>query len=259
MARRAKIRGGRPEEIPRGRLEGRPSRKRKVEDGREGGEDACMRLVKAATGRQGTGSLDTPAEGTSAKREASTARNFPPSARRRKGAAGGGEKDSRETGRPVGSAEVGPAAMPQEGRLAARDYSEERVGLLDAERAETPGQTAGPRTWASIAGGTVGSQGGHLTDAETTGAKQEERNEAAPSHESAQVDGTHMAYGKGHRVVRTGSIAWCVRCGAHAEARVGVAMSRECTLVLEGEKSGRAYRRSLLLRGMHPISKKKLQ
>ena len=219
-----------------------------------------MRLGRAATGRQGSGSLDTPAEGSSAKREASTARNFPPSTRRRKGAAGGGgENDSRGTGRPVGSAEVGPAAMPQEGRLAARDYSEERVGLLDAQRATTPGQTAGPRTWASMAGGTVGSQGGHLTDAEITGAKQKEGNEAASSHEVAQVDGTHMAYGKGHRVVRTGSIAWCVRCGAHAEARVGVAMARECTPVLESEQSGRAYRRSLLLRGMHPVSKKKLQ
>ena len=70
--------------------------------------------------------------------------------------------------------------------------------------------------------------------------------------------GGQMAYGKGHRVARTGTVSWCIRCGAHAESRVGAVMARECPPIQEGEKSGRACRRSLLLRGLHPIARHKL-
>ena len=64
-----------------------------------------------------------------------------------------------------------------------------------------------------------------------------------------------MVVGLGHKMVRTGSVMWCHKCGAHAEARVGSALTKECKPILEGEKSGRASRRSLMLRGMHPITR----
>ncbi len=70
--------------------------------------------------------------------------------------------------------------------------------------------------------------------------------------------GGKLSYGKGHRVTRSGTVMWCIRCGAHAEARIGVAMAKECTPIRENEKSGRAYRRSLRMRGLHPITKKHL-
>ena len=64
-----------------------------------------------------------------------------------------------------------------------------------------------------------------------------------------------MVVGLGHKMVRIGSVMWCHKCGAHAETRVGSALTRGCRPILEGEKSGRASRRSLMLRGMHPITK----
>ena len=64
--------------------------------------------------------------------------------------------------------------------------------------------------------------------------------------------------GSGHRLVRTGAILWCHRCGAHAEARVGSALAGVCRPVAEGEKSGRASRRRLLLKGRHPINRQPL-
>ena len=96
----------------------------------------------------------------------------------------------------------------------------------------------------------------HLAGEGAEMASHEERSEEVGSRPHG--GGGQLSYGKGHRVARTGTVAWCVRCGAHAEARIGVAMSRECTPILESEKSGRAYRRSLLLRGLHPITKKRL-
>ena len=64
--------------------------------------------------------------------------------------------------------------------------------------------------------------------------------------------------GRGHHIARTGGVVWCRRCGGHAEARIGVVLAGACTPILKGGKSGRAYRRSLLLRRRHPISKKAL-
>jgi hypothetical protein len=61
--------------------------------------------------------------------------------------------------------------------------------------------------------------------------------------------------GRGHHIARTGTVTWCRRCGGHAETRIGTVLAGKCTPILQGEKSGRAYRRSLLLRRRHPISK----
>ena len=64
--------------------------------------------------------------------------------------------------------------------------------------------------------------------------------------------------GRGHHIVRTGAVTWCRRCGGHAEKRIGAVLAGECKPIQVGEKSGRAYRRSLLLRRRHPITREKL-
>ena len=64
--------------------------------------------------------------------------------------------------------------------------------------------------------------------------------------------------GRGHHIVRTGAVTWCRRCGGHAEKRIGAALAGECKPIQVGGKSGRAYRRSLLLRRRHPITREKL-
>ena len=82
--------------------------------------------------------------------------------------------------------------------------------------------------------------------------------EGAGSKEAPHGGGGQLFYGKRNRVARTNAVSWCLRCGAHAESRIGTAMAKDCTPIMEGEKSRRAYRCSLLLRGLHPISKNKL-
>ena len=46
--------------------------------------------------------------------------------------------------------------------------------------------------------------------------------------------------------------------GGHAEKRIGAVLAGECKPIQVGGKSGRAYRRSLLLRRRHPITREKL-
>ena len=74
-----------------------------------------------------------------------------------------------------------------------------------------------------------------------------------------QAGGPRVAVGLGHKLVRTGAVLWCHKCGAHAEARVGSALSGGCRPVLEAEKSGRASRRRLLLQGRHPVTRQPLR
>ena len=69
------------------------------------------------------------------------------------------------------------------------------------------------------------------------------------------VDAQRIATGHGHRIVMTGSVAWCVRCGGHAESRVGTSLAGSCEPVRHAERSGRASRLSLLLRGRHPVTR----
>ena len=104
-----------------------------------------------------------------------------------------------------------------------------------------------------------GSTATHRAGDETTGAVAEDRREGVVSKVRPQGGGGQLSYGRGHRVAHTGTIAWCVRCGAHAEKRVGTALSGECNPIAEAEKSGRAYRRSLLLKGLHPITRNRLE
>ena len=83
--------------------------------------------------------------------------------------------------------------------------------------------------------------------------------EEAPGARSARAaGGPRVVVGLGHKMIRTGTVLWCHKCGAHAEERVGSALSRGCRPVQEGEKSGRASRRRLLLQGRHPVTKKQM-
>ena len=141
----------------------------------------------------------------------------------------------------------------------------EQLGLSEAPRA------------AAYEGGRGEGCGGCQLDEEPAAAIQErwkgasestEENSAAIADElpmpvtagaGAHGGGRQLAYGKGHKVARAGSVTWCLRCGAHAEERVGVVVAKVCTPVLTREKSRHAYRRILLQRGLHPITKAKLE
>ena len=85
------------------------------------------------------------------------------------------------------------------------------------------------------------------------------RSEALGRGEGAAMRGGLIEVGRGHHITRTGSVIWCKRCGGHAEARRGVVLAGACAPIRKGEKSGRAYRRSLLMRRRHPITKVALE
>ncbi len=73
--------------------------------------------------------------------------------------------------------------------------------------------------------------------------------------------GTEMVHeplsgrGTGHSRVITGHIAWCQRCGHHAERRVGVGLLRQC----QGAPAPSVVSRLARLReGRHPITDQKI-
>ena len=240
VAKRARVGGRRPEEALGGRRECRPLRYAEEGARESESEVACRRMVEAARevqakDRGGGGTL-----GLGAKRTGSALAGLPPSRRQRnkneaveeKGvhrcsdvarAAGGPENRSAEEGQAC------PGAVPRcdlrmdEGGSAGTKGDQEDKAADDGQEAAGYGEEADDETAGPQLGG-----------------------------------GGHISYGKGHRVAQTGTVAWCVRCGAHAESRIGAAMARECTPIVENEKSGRAYRRSLLLRGLHPITRQRL-
>ena len=77
--------------------------------------------------------------------------------------------------------------------------------------------------------------------------------------EVAALRGGLIEVGRGHHIARTGSVIWCRRCGGHAEARIGAVLASTCKPIQRGEKSGRAYRRNLLVRRRHPITRAALE
>ena len=241
VAKRAKTGWRKPEELLRGRQAGRFSRSTEAEARGSESEAACRRMVETALVAQGRDRLGGAPQEVGAKRVGGAWEGHPPSRRRRKELeAVKEEKDQVGKVREGNKAEEEAEVRPKEG-----DQASTGAGLWSVQRAGT-GEKRGMRKNRE--------EKTAEEDPAAAGHEEEDEGKEIPLHGS----GGHLSYGKGRRVARTGTVAWCVRCGAHAEARIGVAMSRECTPILESEKSGRAYRRSLLLRGLHPITKKRL-
>jgi hypothetical protein len=92
-----------------------------------------------------------------------------------------------------------------------------------------------------------------------TAGPEDQVGEAPPTQSAGTAEGSRVIAGLGHRLIKTGSVLWCRRCGGHAEVRVGTALGGNCQPIQEGEKGGRASRLRLLLQGRHPISKRPLK
>ena len=58
----------------------------------------------------------------------------------------------------------------------------------------------------------------------------------------------------GHRLLVTGSVAWCSRCAGYTENRVGSRLTQRCNPVVAGEGGARATRLHRLRAGRHPLS-----
>ena len=257
LAKRARTSGRRPEELLRGRQAGRFSRRSEAGSRGSEGEDACRRMVEAACGRNEGGRLEKGPQGLGTKRGRDALGNQPPSSKRVKGSAVGKEEEDTGVRGREGSGAVGaPVVGPQGVGLDIQGGHEEEGRPTGGQARAGSSTQGGPWEGTRKGGRQSGGEEVHLAD----------EGAVATGHEEGGVEGEslphggggQMAYGKGHRVARTGTVSWCVRCGAHAESRVGAAMAGECSPIQEGEKSGRAYRRSLLLRGQHPIARHKL-
>ena len=163
-------------------------------------------------------------------------------AKRRAGAGEGASSRSGSgptmTGTPVAEAPGGQRAGDTVAAQAAADGEREKMW----ERRDTDAGGGAPGV--RVGDGEVGDGGESVVFAEVP----EVSSGARP----------RTVVGRGHRLVRTGAILWCNRCGAHAEARVGTALAGACRPVAEGEKSGRASRRGLLQKGKHPITRRPL-
>ena len=59
------------------------------------------------------------------------------------------------------------------------------------------------------------------------------------------------AWGRGHRVLITGSVAWCFRCGAYASTRA-VGLAHPCVI---RTTTCAAQARMRLLLGLHPVTR----
>ena len=164
---------------------------------------------------------------------------------RAKRKAGAGEVASSSSGTgpamagtPAAEARGGQRAGDPAAALAAADGGRERT----CERRDT--DAGGGVPGVRVGDGRVGDGGENVGGAE--------------GPEVSRGARPRTVVGRGHRLVRTGAILWCNRCGAHAEARVGSALAGACRPVAEGEKSGRASRRGLLQKGKHPITRRPL-
>ena len=179
------------------------------------GLDACKRLVGAPEANREEAEWGRELKGRKRKREEGSF------TRPRPGSVKGRKEGEAEDGSKLG--EAGPGATGHADVKAAGSISGNMEGRSLAAVGEEDGR----------GGGAVEQEGGR---------------EAGPQEGLIQV-------GKGHHITRTGGVVWCRRCGGHAEARIGSALLGACRPIQKGEKSGRAYRRNLLIRRRHPITR----
>ena len=131
----------------------------------------------------------------------------------------------------------------------------------DDAPAEAPTGAAGENASTPEAGrgGWTGDEASSLRPGPTIVGEEAKVGETPPAQTAGPAEGPRVIAGLGHRLIKTGAVLWCRRCGGHAEVRVGTALGKSCQPIQEGEKSGRASRLRVLLQGRHPITKKPLR
>ena len=166
-------------------------------------------------------------------------------------------EDARLDGGPAGAPQ-GPAVGSEPGKV-----RQEKPSLpgTESKRVERVGEQGGaglvpPRAAGSEEGA---GRGGEEPRSKGEEAAERRRDGAPAARGATPAEGPRVTVGRGHKLIRTGPILWCHRCGAHTEERVGSALAGGCRPVLEGEKSRRASRRNLLLQQRHPVTKKRLE